>query len=204
MPCPRSGAEWVVRARPGDTELCLETGGGFQAGKTGKVEAVRPVIYSGNDFSLVGEKGRFVLPPKFRTLVIQSSGDRPVLYLSKHEKWNCLVGFGDSRRLEIKADLDLDKQIARDRREEFDYDTKAQLLLGGCEPVTIDGSGRFVVPTGLIKPGCVGSEMHFLGHITFFTLWNPVELNKLGDNFATAKSMCAALREEALAKARKK
>ena len=168
------------------------------------MEAVRSVIYSGNDFSLVGDKGRFVLPPKFRGPVIQSSGDRPVLYLSKHEKWNCLVGFGDSRRFEIQADLDLQQQIARDQRQDFDYDTKAQLLLGGCEPVTIDGSGRFVVPTGLIKPGRVGSEMHFLGHIKFFTLWNPAELDKMGDDFATAKSMCASLREEALAKARKK
>ena len=168
------------------------------------MEAVRSVIYSGNDFSLVGEKGRFVLPPKFRNLVIQSSGDRPTLYLSKHPKWDCLVGFGDSRRAEIDADLDLQQKMARERGEEFDYDTKAQLLLGGCEPVTIDGSGRFVVPTGLIKPGCVGTEMHFLGHIKFFTLWNPVELGKMGDDFATAKSMCATLREEALAKARKK
>ena len=168
------------------------------------MEAVRPVIYSGNDFSLVGDKGRFVLPPKFRNPVIQSSGDRPTLYLSKHPKWDCLVGFGDSRRFEIEADLDLQQKMARERGEEFDYDTKAQLLLGGCEPVTIDGSGRFVVPTGLIKPGCVGAETHFLGHIKFFTLWNPVELNKMGDDFATAKSMCASLREEALAKARKK
>ena len=168
------------------------------------MEAVRPVIYSGNDFSLVGDKGRFVLPPKFRNPVIQSSGDRPVLYLSKHEKWDCLIGFGDSRRYELLADLDLQQHLARDQREEFDYDTRAQMVLG-CDPVTIDGSGRFVVHAGLIKPGCVGDEMFFLGGAKFFSLWNPVKLEKMGAEFATAKSMCASLREEALKnKGRKK
>ena len=167
------------------------------------MEVVRPIIYSGNDFSPVGDKGRVVLPLKFRSLVIQSSGDRPVLYLSKHSKWNCLVGFGDSRRAEIDADLDLQQKMARERGEEFDYDTKAQLLLGGCEQVTIDGSGRFVVPNGLVGPGFVGKEMHFLGHIKFFTLWNPDELNKMGPEFDTAKSMCASFQEEARSKARK-
>ncbi len=173
-------------------------------GRAGEVESVRPVIYSGNHFSLVGEKGRFVLPPKFRNLVIQSSGDRPQLYLGKHEKWDCLVGFGESRLYEIYADLELQQKLARERGELFDYDTKAQMAVGTCEPVTIDGSGRFVVPSALVKPGCVGEEMHFLGHIKFFTLWNPAELSKMGDDFATAKSMCATLREEALGKARKK
>ena len=166
------------------------------------MESVRPIIYSGNDFSLVGEKGRFVLPPKFRNPVIQSSGDKPVLYLSKHETWDCLIGFGDSRRYEILEDLDLQQRMARERGEPFDYDTKAQMVLG-CDPVTIDGSGRFVVPTGLVKPGCVGKEMFFLGGGKFFSLWNPDVLEGMGAEFATAKSMCAALREEALKKPRK-
>lgn len=168
------------------------------------MESVRPVIYSGNHFSLVGEKGRFVLPPKFRSLVIQSSGDRPQLYLGKHEKWDCLVGFGESRLTDIYADLEEQQDLARKRGEEFDYDTKAQMAVGTCEPVTIDGSGRFVVPNGLAGPGRVGKEMHFIGHIKFFTLWNPVELNKMGPEFDTAKSMCASFQEEARTKARKK
>ena len=127
------------------------------------MEAVRSVIYSGNDFSLVGDKGRFVLPPKFRNPVIQSSGDRPQLYIGKHEKWDCLVGFGESRLSEIYADLEEQQKLARERGEDFDYDTKAQMAVGTCEPVTIDGSGRFVVPNGLIKPGRVGGYLEAVG-----------------------------------------
>ena len=41
-------------------------------GGTIKVEAGKPVTYSGQGFSLLGEKGRFVLPPDFRKAVRDS------------------------------------------------------------------------------------------------------------------------------------
>ncbi len=160
------------------------------------MEATRPVIYSGQGFSLRGEKGRFVLPPQFRKPVWQSSGERNALYLVKHESWDCLIGFGDSRRYEILEDLEAQKNIARDRGEAFDYDTKASLVFG-CLEVPFDGSGRFVVPAGLIGPGCVGEEMFFQGGGKFFSLWNPAALEKMGAEWVTAKSMCASLADEA-------
>ena len=36
------------------------------------MEAGKPVTYSGQGFSLLGEKGRFVLPPDFRKAVRDS------------------------------------------------------------------------------------------------------------------------------------
>ncbi len=160
------------------------------------VEAERPVIYSGQGFSLRGEKGRFVLPPQFRKTVRQSSGDRNLLFLGKHEHWDCLIGFGDSRRAEMMQELEDDRRVARDRGEEFDYDTRASQLFG-CLEVPFDDSGRFVVPAGLVGPACVGEEMFFQGGGKFFSLWNPVELQKMGDKWATSRSMCASLAEEA-------
>jgi MraZ protein len=159
------------------------------------VEATRPILYSGQGFSPKGEKGRFVLPPQFRKSVRQSSGDRNLLFLSKHERWDCLIGFGDSRRFEMLADLDVQQQIARDRGDDFDYDTKASLIFG-CLEVPYDDSGRFVVPAGLIVPGGVGDAMFFQGGGKFFSLWNPAHLEKMGAEWAAAKSMCASFAED--------
>ncbi len=159
------------------------------------MEPIRPVIYSGQGFSLRGEKGRFVLPPQFRKSVRQSSGERNLLFLGKHERWDCLVGFGDSRRFEILEDLDVQQKVARDRGEDFDYDTRSSMVFG-CLEVPFDDSGRFVIPAGLIGPGCVGEELFFQGGGKFFSLWNPAQLEKMGQDWTTAKSMCASLAEE--------
>ena len=62
------------------------------------------VTYSGQDFSLRGEKGRYVLPPEFRKAVIESSRGK-TLCLAKHERWKCLTAFGLSREPELNAQL---------------------------------------------------------------------------------------------------
>ena len=46
------------------------------------MEAARPVSYSGQGFSLLGEKGRFVLPPVFRKAVRDSGQGERVLCLA--------------------------------------------------------------------------------------------------------------------------
>ena len=60
--------------------------------------------FSGQAFSPLGEKGRFVLPPLFRNAVKESSDGR-VLCLDKHPRFTCLVGFGLSRQLELETQL---------------------------------------------------------------------------------------------------
>ena len=60
-------------------------------------------MYSGQGFSLIGEKGRFVLPPDFRKAVRDSGQGERVLCLAKHPRWKCLTGFGLSR-VEVLVD----------------------------------------------------------------------------------------------------
>lgn len=163
------------------------------------MEARRRIIYSGTGFSLRGEKGRFVLPPDFRNPVKQSSHGDKKLFLMKHERWNCLVGFGDSRREEMLEKLEQQQQAAWDKGLDFDFDTKSSQLFA-CLSTPFDDSGRFIVPAGLVGPGCVGEEMFFLGGGPFFTMWSEAELYKMGDEHEAAKSMCRHLAAEARAK----
>jgi MraZ protein len=135
--------------------------------------------YSGQAYSPAGDKGRFVLPPLFRKAVKESSDGR-VLCLMKHPAWNCLVGFGLSRKEELDAQLDREEEIAVRVGKDFDRDTRASQLFGFLE-VPFDDSGRFVMPDHLRSLARIEEGLYFQGGGRFFTLWNPDELAKMGD-----------------------
>ena len=154
--------------------------------------------YSGQAYSPAGDKGRFVLPPLFRKAVKDSSDGR-VLGLSKHASWNCLVGFGLSRKPELEAQLDREEELAVRLGREFDRDTRSSQLFGFQE-LPFDDSGRFVMPDHLRILGKIEDWLYFQGGGRFFTLWNPVELAQMGDDWAGAKAACASFLADAKAK----
>lgn len=158
--------------------------------------------YSGQAFSPSGGKGRFVLPPLFRKAVKESSGGR-VLCLAKHDRWNCLMGFGLSRKTELEDQLDREEDRADQRGKEFDRDLRAMQLFGFVE-VPFDDSGRFVMPEHLRSLGNVDDGLYFHGGGRFFTIWNPQELSAMGDQWESAQAACANLLAEAASKNQKK
>ena len=154
--------------------------------------------YSGQAFSPAGDKGRYVLPPLFRKAVKESS-DARILCLAKHDRWNCLTGFGLSRKPELEAQLDREEELAYRVGREFDRDTRSSQLFGFVE-LPFDDSGRFVMPDHLRALANIDDGLFVQGGGRFFTLWNPVELSQMGDDWAAAKAACEALVGEAKAK----
>ena len=154
--------------------------------------------YSGQAYSAAGDKSRYVLPPLFRKAVKESSDGR-TLCLMKHPTWNCLVGFGTSRKEELEAQLDREEELAARVGRDFDRDTRASQLFGFNE-LPFDDSGRFVMPDHLRDLGGIEDGLFFQGGGRFFTLWNPAELAKMGDDWAGAKAACASLTQDAKGK----
>ncbi len=163
------------------------------------MEGTAAISYSGQDFSLRGEKNRFVLPPQFRKMVKDSSDGR-ILCLAKHDRWDCLTGFGLSRKNDFAAQLDREEALYG---REFDRDLRATQLYGFAE-VPFDDSGRFIMPDHLIDLGKVEDGLFFSGAGTFFTIWNKAELDKMGKGWEGAQAACTKLAAEAYAKAAKK
>ncbi len=147
--------------------------------------------YSGQAYAPAGDKGRYVLPPLFRKAVKESSEGR-VLCLAKHDRWNCLVGFGLSRKEELEAQLDREEDRALRLGQDFDRETRSSQLNGFVE-LPFDDSGRFVMPDYLRKLANIGEGLFVQGGGRFFTLWNPEELARMGDDWAAAKAACEAL-----------
>ncbi|WP_170234971.1 division/cell wall cluster transcriptional repressor MraZ [Croceicoccus sediminis] len=158
--------------------------------------AGRPFSYRGQGFSLRGEKGRLVLPPSFRKVVRDSSHDTKVLCIAKHERWDCLTGFGLSRMDELEEQLDREEERAIRLEKDFDRDTRSAQLYGFME-VPFDDSGRFIVPEYLAELGGLEDQVFFQGGGAFFTIWNPAKLMEMGDDWAAAKAACKALMADA-------
>lgn len=158
--------------------------------------------YSGQAFSPKGDKGRFVLPPAFRKAVMESSDGR-VLCIDKHPKWTCLVGFGLSRHSELESQLDREEEAAWRRETEFDRDMRASQLFGYLQ-LPFDGSGRFVMPDHLAGLAVIDGGLYFHGAGRFFTIWNPDELQRMGDEWASAKAACSSLVADGSGKGKRK
>ncbi|WP_336985897.1 division/cell wall cluster transcriptional repressor MraZ [Altererythrobacter aquiaggeris] len=154
--------------------------------------------YNGQAFSPQGDKGRFVLPPNFRKAVKASSEGR-VLCLAKHDRWTCLTGFGLSRKIELDAELDREENQALALGQHYDRDLHAISKFGFNE-LPFDDSGRFTMPDHLAELGKIGDQLYFQGAGRFFTIWNPAELQRMGNGLESAQVACAKLVAEFEAK----
>lgn len=160
------------------------------------MEAQRPISYSGQGFSLLGEKGRFVLPPDFRKAVRDSGKGERVLCLAKHPRWKCLTGFGLGRVEQFEAELDREERNALDRSQDFDRELRAAQLYGFTQ-VPFDDSGRFVLPERFFKMGGIEAAIYFQGGGLQFTIWDPRELAKMGQGWEDAQEACLDLAAKA-------
>jgi MraZ protein len=164
--------------------------------------AERAIGYSGQGFSLRGEKNRLALPAAFRKAVTASSGDERLLCLAKHDRWKCLTGFGVSRTNSFESYLDREEERATRLGRDFDRDLRS-MQLWGFEKVPFDASGRFVLPDHLAELGNLGDEVFFHGAGEFFTLWSPAELDAMGEGWDGPRAACRKLARDA-AKGRRK
>jgi MraZ protein len=149
--------------------------------------------YNGQAYSPAGEKGRFVLPPEFRKAVKESSGGTRTLCLAAHGKFDCLIGFGLSRREQLNQQLDREEERAiRLGDASFDRDVRAGQLFGFMQ-VPFDDSGRFVMPDHLRGLGKVEDGLYFHAAGDFFFVWAPEELKRMGPEWKGAQAACATL-----------
>lgn len=148
------------------------------------------------------DKGRFVLPSQFRKTVKESSANRPILCLDKHNRWPCLIGFGLSREDTFDDLLDREQAEADKKGVEFDREQR-ETQLSSFREVPFDDSGRFVLPVYLAELARIESQIFFQGAGQVVQLWSPDELAKMGDEWENQKAACRQLASEALAKAAK-
>jgi MraZ protein len=162
-----------------------------------------PSGYSGQGFSLRGEKDRYVLPPAFRNAIAPAADAPRTLCLAKHDRWNCLTGFGLSRTESFEELLDREEDNAIKLGKEFDRELRS-LQLWTFSEVPFDASGRFVMPDHLAELCAIDQGLCLLGGGRFFTLWAPEQLYKMGAGWEAQQAVCRKLERDAGAKGKRK
>jgi len=162
-----------------------------------------PAGYSGQGFSPRGEKGRYVLPPAFRNAIAPDVGDTRTLCLAKHDRWNCLTGFGLARTASFDAQIDREEDNAVKLGKDFDRELRS-IQLWTFSEVPFDASGRFVMPEHLAELCDIGDGICFLGGGQFFTLWAPAQLCRMGSGWEGQQAVCRKLEADAAAKGKRK
>jgi MraZ protein len=161
--------------------------------------ASQPYQYSGQDFSLMRDKGRFVLPAAFRKIVKESSDGRSIICIDTHPRWPCLIGFGLSRTESFGEVLDREERDADKKGIDFDRELRITQL-NSFKQVTFDDSGRFVLPTYLSELRGIEDRIFFQGGGDVIQLWSPDRLAGMGEGWENPKAACRQLAAEALAK----
>ena len=172
-------------------------------GKTGDVTGKAVSGYSGQGFSPRGEKGRYVLPPAFRNAIASGPDDPRTLCLARHDRWNCLTGFGLSRTDSFEAQLGREEESALRLGREFDRELRS-IQLWTFSEIPFDASGRFVLPEHLAELCGIDGAICFLGAGQFFTLWAPEQLYKMGQGWEGQQAVCRKLEADAAAKGKRK
>ena len=159
--------------------------------------------YGGQGFSLRGEKGRYVLPPAFRNAIAAQADSPRTLCLAKHDRWNCLTGFGPDRIASFEELIDREEDNAVRRGDAFDRELRSIQLWNFTE-VPFDASGRFVMPDHLADLVAIDAGICFLGGGRFFTLWAPEQLYAMGQGWEGQQAVCRKLEADAGAKGKRK
>ena len=165
--------------------------------------AKAPSGYSGQGFSPRGDKGRYVLPPAFRNAIAPGERDPRTLCLVKHDRWNCLTGFGLASTDGFEQQLDREENSALRLHKEFDRELRSTQLWSFTE-VPFDASGRFVLPDHLAELCAIDQGICFLGGGPFFTLWAPEQLYRMGAGWEGQQAVCRKLEADATAKGKRK
>lgn len=131
--------------------------------------------YSGSGISAIDDKGRLSVPAFLRKDLVASSDGR-MICLGVHEKWDCLVGFGLSRKLDMLAEIDREEATAIARSEPYDRDSAGARKFSSLQEIAFDASGRFVLPPMLQDIAGLESSALFHGIGNTFCLWNPQTL----------------------------
>ena len=144
-----------------------------------------------------------MLPAHFRKAVSESSRGENSLYVTRHEDWNCLIGFGRSYYDKLDSEIDQAHELAIRAGQPFDRGLR-DLVFGNIVEIAFDNSGRLILPAYLRDIVEVDDHLYFHATRETFTMWAPHVLERQeGAHWAVAKAACASFMNGAAKGARK-
>lgn len=157
-------------------------------------------LYSGPAIAAIDDKGRLAVPANLRNSIPSDDGDAKAgrtLCVTRHERSACLIAFGQDRLKKMLDAVEREEEIALARGEDYNRDAANRRKFGLVETVTLDGSGRFIVPPFLKDVGKLDRQVFFHGAGEYFELWDPEVLLASDDSYEPLKQACRFYRDNA-------
>ncbi len=133
------------------------------------------MLFRGRSTRTLDPKGRLMLPPEFREILLSRS-DSGQLVLTSLD--GCIYGFPWPDWQEFEEKINRIKNPARNVRD------FRRLVLGGAEVMVADGQGRVRLSRELAEYAGIGKEAVLVGQGAHFEIWDPARLSPvLAQNF---------------------
>ncbi|PIP37203.1 MAG: division/cell wall cluster transcriptional repressor MraZ [Desulfobacterales bacterium CG07_land_8_20_14_0_80_52_14] len=119
-------------------------------------------MFRGSSFHSVDDKGRLVIPARFREKIGNSGADR--LMLSKLDKCLHAYPFDEWKKMEgkILSLVETSDILRRFRR----------VFIGGASDCPIDKQGRMLIPPLLRQYAVIEKEVVLVGVLNHFEIWS--------------------------------
>ncbi|MFO7876545.1 MAG: division/cell wall cluster transcriptional repressor MraZ [Desulfovermiculus sp.] len=128
----------------------------------------------GHSFRTIDSKGRLMLPPDFRDLILEGEGAGQVM-LTRFDA--CVYGYALPEWEQIVNSFQ-HLNLARPDMRRFQ-----RFFLGGAMQVPLDKQGRILVPPHLRKYAALDKEVVLAGSGRRFEIWNVKRYEQEMDNF---------------------
>ena len=156
-------------------------------------------LYQGYALQAVDRKGRVAIPVRLRDALLNNAAER-VLMIGDETGLPCMVAYDRPWAKLLKARLEGDYTIARDRGEPVARQHDALQNFTNIDEVAFDEAGRFILPSYVIEAVGLDDYAFFAGVGDTFHIWNPQTLlNADGVPEGTRKRCAFALKERGVA-----
>jgi MraZ protein len=127
----------------------------------------RPVIYSGEYFHSLDEKGRITLPGGLRFNISQSAHDSAV-YAAHVPGTLCLTLFSEEKWAQVAEDWTRPERF----RSTPEFQEVQRLLFSSTEKLAIDKAGRILLPQNLRERAGLTKSTAILGVYDKIEIWD--------------------------------
>jgi MraZ protein len=118
-------------------------------------------MFRGSSYHTIDNKGRIIIPARFRDLVSRNGGDG--LMLSSMD--GCLVAYPYEKWTEVE------NKILRLAEKSTAMRRFRRVFIGGSSDCPLDKNGRILVPPSLREYGSLEKDIVLVGVLDHFEIW---------------------------------
>lgn len=128
------------------------------------------MLFRGRTSRSIDAKGRLMLPPEFRDILLSRS-EPGSLVLTTYD--GCIVGFPLPDWMEFEKKINSIKNPPRKLRD------FRRLVVGGAEEMTTDAQGRIRLSKDHMSYAGISGDAILMGQGSRFELWQPAKLDSV-------------------------